>query len=96
MITTAVHVISTERAALANLEEVYRTNGVIQQNLALAITTILHSVKDGGKLIVSGVGKSGKIGKKMVATMISLDLQCVFLHTTEALHGDLGLPRPVC
>ena len=53
-------------------------------------------VVHGGKLVVVGVGKSGKVGEKFVATMNSLGLLAVFMHPVEALHGDLGLVRVVC
>lgn len=55
----------------------------------------MRSVRDAGKLVVCGVGKSGKIGRKIEATMNSLGIHSAFLHPTEALHGDLGLVRPV-
>ncbi len=45
----------------------------------------------GGKLIITGIGKSGYIGKKMAATLSSVGSPAVFLHPVEALHGDLGL-----
>lgn len=44
----------------------------------------------GGKLIVSGVGKSGLVATKISATFASLGLPSIFLHPTEAVHGDLG------
>lgn len=44
-----------------------------------------------GKLVMIGVGKSGHIAKKLVATFNSLSVPATFLHPTEALHGDLGL-----
>ena len=44
-----------------------------------------------GKLIVTGVGKSGLIGAKMAATFASTGTSSFFLHPTEALHGDLGM-----
>ncbi len=53
-----------------------------------AVNTIL-SCK--GKLIVTGVGKSGLIGAKMAATFASTGTPSFFLHPTEALHGDLGM-----
>ena len=46
-----------------------------------------------GKLIVTGVGKSGLIGAKMAATFASTGTPSFFLHPTEALHGDLGMIR---
>ncbi len=44
-----------------------------------------------GKLIVTGVGKSGLVGSKMAATFASTGTSSFFLHPTEALHGDLGM-----
>ncbi|MDR0675980.1 MAG: KpsF/GutQ family sugar-phosphate isomerase [Elusimicrobiota bacterium] len=44
-----------------------------------------------GKLIIVGVGKSGLIAKKIVATLISTGTPAFFLHPTEALHGDFGI-----
>ncbi|MFK5881486.1 MAG: KpsF/GutQ family sugar-phosphate isomerase [Sulfurospirillum sp.] len=44
-----------------------------------------------GKLIVTGVGKSGLIGAKIAATMASTGTSSFFIHPTEALHGDLGM-----
>lgn len=47
--------------------------------------------RGGGKVVVSGVGKSGLVGRKMAATMNSLGIAAVFVHPTDALHGDLGI-----
>ncbi|MGI4022931.1 MAG: KpsF/GutQ family sugar-phosphate isomerase [Janthinobacterium lividum] len=47
-----------------------------------------------GKVIVSGIGKSGLIGKKIVATLSSTGTPAYFLHPSEAFHGDLGLISP--
>lgn len=46
-----------------------------------------------GRVIVSGMGKSGLIGKKIVATFNSTGISSFFLHPAEAMHGDLGLIR---
>jgi len=51
-------------------------------------------LKHNGKVIVCGVGKSGLIGQKIVATFCSTGTQAVFLHASDALHGDLGVYRP--
>ncbi len=47
-----------------------------------------------GKLAFMGVGKSGHIGKKLAATFASLGLPAFFVHSTEAMHGDLGMIEP--
>ena len=44
-----------------------------------------------GKLIVSGLGKSGHIGRKIAATFASTGTTAAFLHLAEAIHGDLGM-----
>lgn len=94
-ISTAIHVISTERTALAHLERLYDTNPVAQEGFVSAVSRISKAILNGGKLVISGVGKSGKIGGKIVATMNSFGIRSAFLHPTEALHGDLGLVGPV-
>ena len=45
----------------------------------------------GGKLIVSGLGKSGHVGRKIAATFASTGTTASFLHLAEAIHGDLGM-----
>jgi hypothetical protein len=91
----ALNVIATERDALTNLEMLYRTNSLAQEGIGHAVTQLVKTIKRGGKLVVCGVGKSGKIGRKIEATMNSMGIQSVFLHPTEALHGDLGIIREV-
>ena len=44
-----------------------------------------------GKLVFMGVGKSGHIGAKLAATFASLGIPSFFVHSTEAMHGDLGM-----
>ncbi len=44
-----------------------------------------------GKLVVTGVGKSGLVGAKIAATLASTGTSSFFLHPTEAMHGDLGM-----
>ena len=48
-------------------------------------------LKTKGKLIVSGLGKSGHIGRKIAATFASTGTTATFLHLAEAIHGDLGI-----
>ena len=94
-IGTALHVMETERDALSNLSTIYRTNDVARRSLAEAVNTIAKLPGEGGRLIVTGIGKSGKIAEKCVATMNSLGIRSAFLHPVEALHGDLGMVGPV-
>lgn len=48
----------------------------------------------GGSVVVTGVGKSGLVGRKIAATFASTGTAAFFLHPTEAIHGDLGSLRP--
>ncbi len=53
---------------------------------------IIHAIKDcKGKVIITGMGKPGHIGRKIAATMSSLGTSAFYLHPAEALHGDLGM-----
>lgn len=91
----AMHVISTERAGLAHLENLYQVNGFAQEALSQAINQVASTSQNGGKLVITGVGKSGKIGQKIEATFKSLGVDSTFLSPTDALHGDLGIIKPV-
>lgn len=71
-----------ESKAIANL------NKIIDTNLIDAIVSIY---KCKGRIIISGIGKSALIAKKIVATLNSTGTQAVFLHASDALHGDVGV-----
>lgn len=60
-------------------------------NLTRAVEIILEHP---GKVVVSGIGKSGHIGQKIAATLCSTGSPAVFLHAAEATHGDLGVYTP--
>jgi arabinose-5-phosphate isomerase len=60
----------------------------IDESFAQAVELILQTQ---GKLVVTGVGKSGLVGAKIAATLASTGTPSFFLHPTEALHGDLGM-----
>jgi D-arabinose 5-phosphate isomerase GutQ len=89
-LSNAVHVLSTEATALSCLARLYDTDPIARQGFNSAVEAITRFKGDKGKLIISGVGKSGHIAKKLVATMNSLRIHATYLHPTEALHGDLG------
>lgn len=91
----AVSVLSAAATALSQVTILYQSDHVARDGLLRAVEAITKANEAGGKLLVCGVGKSGLVGKKMVASMKSLGLGCSFLHPSEALHGDLGDLRPV-
>ena len=84
IIEKAKEVIRKEAEAILNLEK--KINSEFQK----AVEIIL---KCRGRVIVTGIGKSGIIGKKIAATLTSTGTAAFFLHPVEGLHGDLGLVR---
>ncbi len=60
----------------------------LDESFCQAVELILNHP---GKLVVTGVGKSGHVGRKLVATLCSTGTPAVFLHAAEAGHGDLGV-----
>lgn len=60
----------------------------LDENFELALEAILET---SGRIIVTGMGKSGIIGRKIAATFSSTGAPALFLHPAEAIHGDLGL-----
>ncbi len=83
-----------------NYKEIVQETLNIEAQTLLKAATLIDDVfervvdmilKCKGKLIITGVGKSGLIGAKMAATFASTGTPSFFLHPTEALHGDLGM-----
>ena len=60
----------------------------VDHNFAKAVDIIYKSK---GRVIVTGIGKSGLVGKKIVATLTSTGTQAIFLHPVEGMHGDIGI-----
>ena len=60
----------------------------INDQFVLAMNMILHC---SGRVVVTGMGKSGLIGKKIAATLASTGTPAFFLHPAEGIHGDLGM-----
>ena len=82
VIETAIEVFDIEADAILKLKD------RIDENFTKAID-ILYSSK--GKVVVTGMGKSGHIGKKIAATLCSTGTPAVFLHPAESTHGDSGI-----
>ena len=73
---------------LTESQELEKAAATISFDIEKAIDLIINSK---GKLIVTGVGKSGLVGTKIAATLASTGTSSFFLHPTEAMHGDLGM-----
>ena len=61
---------------------------IVDDNYVKAVNIITSTT---GKVIITGMGKSGHIGCKIAATMASTGTQAYFVHPSEASHGDLGM-----
>jgi arabinose-5-phosphate isomerase len=79
---SARRTISMERDAISDLLQ------RIDQNFAQACEILLQTK---GRVVVTGMGKSGHIGTKIAATLASTGTPAMFVHPGEASHGDLGM-----
>ncbi|PKL82982.1 MAG: D-arabinose 5-phosphate isomerase [Ignavibacteriae bacterium HGW-Ignavibacteriae-3] len=84
IISKAKDVVRIEGEAVLNLID------NINDDFAKAINLILNSR---GRVVFTGIGKSGIIARKIVATMNSTGTASIYMHPTDALHGDLGMVR---
>jgi len=85
LLETARKVIRIEAEEIGRLEE------RIGDEFLEAVKAIVKCIERGGKVIITGIGKSGLVGKKLAATMNSTGTTAFFMHPVEAVHGDLGM-----
>lgn len=85
------HLASANEALHLYSQAINRLNQNLSTSFNQAVDMIL---KCEGRVVVAGIGKSGLVGKKMVATFASTGTPSFFLHPTEAFHGDLGMLKP--
>jgi arabinose-5-phosphate isomerase len=88
-LASALRTLSVEAAGLAALQEAL-ANG-LGEPFAAAVAR-LKAAK--GRVIVTGMGKSGHVGRKIAATLASTGTPAFFVHAGEASHGDLGMVTP--
>lgn len=84
IIKTGKNVIRIEAEAVAHLEQ------SINKDFVKVVDTIYASK---GRVVLTGTGKSGLIARKIVATLNSTGTAAIYMHPTDALHGDLGMVR---
>lgn len=63
----------------------------LDNNFVELVAACIKTLDNGGKIVITGVGKSGHIGSKMAATLASTGSTAIFMHPVEAMHGDLGM-----
>lgn len=76
---------------LQEANAVHQLSERIDEDFEKCVWAILHC---GGRVVVSGVGKSAIVGQKIVATLNSTGTPAIFMHAADAIHGDLGMIQP--
>lgn len=84
--------VRTEAAALECLA--LRLEGAMAADFERAVELVLRCGETHGRVVVTGMGKSGIIAQKIAATLSSTGSPALFLHPAEAVHGDLGVLMP--
>ena len=87
---TAVETVRLEIAGLVALMTALESSDL--RDAFVRACTLIEAVK--GRVIVTGMGKSGHIGRKMAATFASTGTPAMYMHPAEASHGDLGMVTP--
>ncbi|MEH2510691.1 arabinose-5-phosphate isomerase [Nitrobacteraceae bacterium AZCC 1564] len=88
-IASALRTLDTEASGVAALAT------ALEADLGAPFTAAVDLIRNAkGRLIVTGLGKSGHIGKKMAASFASTGTPAFFVHAAEASHGDLGMITP--
>ncbi|WP_309614706.1 KpsF/GutQ family sugar-phosphate isomerase [Flavobacterium sp.] len=82
---------SAKKTILSESESIAKLTDFLDDNFVNALEIIYNSK---GRLVVTGIGKSAIIAQKIVATLNSTGTPSLFLHASEAIHGDLGMVQP--
>lgn len=91
MINKETILASAKKTILSESESIAKLTQFLDDNLVNAVEIIYNSK---GRLVVTGIGKSAIIAQKIVATLNSTGTPSLFLHASEAIHGDLGMVQP--
>jgi arabinose-5-phosphate isomerase len=91
LITTENILASAKKSILSQSESISNLVNYVDDNFVKSVETIFNSK---GRLVVTGIGKSAIIAQKIVATLNSTGTPSLFLHASEAIHGDLGMVQP--
>jgi arabinose-5-phosphate isomerase len=89
---TPAELVRTEAAALEALA--VRLDGAMAGDFSRAVELVVRCGEGRGRVVVTGMGKSGIIAQKIAATLSSTGSPALFLHPAEAVHGDLGMLMP--
>ena len=87
--TTPANLIRTQAEGLLALAT--RLEGAMAVPFVAAVDLVLRCGETRGRVVVTGMGKSGIIAQKIAATLSSTGTPALFLHPAEAVHGDIGM-----
>ena len=85
------HLANARRVFDVELAAVKAVRAQLDRNFTMAVETITEVLRNRGKIIVVGIGKSGNIGRKIAASLTSTGSPAVVLDGVDAVHGDVGV-----
>jgi len=91
LITSEKILASAKRTILAESQSIAHLSNLLTDDFVKSAELILNA---SGRVVVTGIGKSAIIAQKIVASMNSTGTPSMFLHASEAIHGDLGMVQP--
>jgi arabinose-5-phosphate isomerase len=88
------HISLGKSTMLVEAKAITEASKKLGAEFAQAAELIIGMSNSGKKLIICGIGKSGHIARKLSTTFMSAGISSIFLHASEAIHGDLGIYKP--
>lgn len=85
------HLIKARKVFDIELAALKAVRALLDQSFDSAVETVVAALKQRGKIVIIGIGKSGNVGSKIAATLTSTGSTAVVLNSVDALHGDLGI-----
>src|SRR5438105_4224051 len=85
------HLANARKVFDVELESLKAVRSQLDDSFSTAVDLIVQILRQRGKIVVVGIGKSGNIGQKIAATLTSTGSTSVVLNSVDALHGDLGI-----
>lgn len=91
MLRTVRHLAQARRVFDIELQAIRAVRSQLDDSFEKAVELLVETLRNRGKMIIVGIGKSGNIGQKIAATLTSTGSTSIVLNTVDALHGDLGI-----
>src|SRR5258708_25036447 len=85
------HLANARKVFEVELASLKAVRSQLDNSFNAAVDLIVQTIRQRGKIVVVGIGKSGNIGQKIAATLTSTGSTSVVLNSVDALHGDLGI-----